>query len=144
MSEDIYDAYIAADGVSALLIPLNQYENFTADISSNIFSPIEKQVSHCKVPYTALQTESDASSWGAFLNKLQDSDNPGFPCRLYEFAGGSHDTTICYVDYYNNDKEVQRVGKSISTAPKYIGSHSQGNNYPYELLFSAAFRNMFY
>ena len=44
-----------------------------------------------------------------------------------------------YVDYYKEDEDLRR----IQHLPEYIGKHAEGNNYPSQILFAAAFRNLF-
>ena len=44
-----------------------------------------------------------------------------------------------YVDYYQNDPDLVR----INHLPFYMGKNEEGNDYPSQILFAAAFRNLF-
>ena len=69
----------------------------------------------------------------------QDSDDPEFLFRQYDVTGASHDTSYSYVDYYQNDPDLVR----INHLPFYMGKNEEGNDYPSQILFAAAFRNLF-
>ena len=69
----------------------------------------------------------------------QDSDDPGFLFRQYDVTGASHDTSYSYVNYYQNDPDLVR----INHLPFYMGKNEEGNDYPSQILFAAAFRNLF-
>lgn len=139
MDENVYDGYLAAGGIyTSFNIALNQYE-FTEPFDSR-----KVRFSKCRVPLMSIQSESDAAAMGYHLIKRNDSDSPDFLYRNYDFAGGSHDTVDCLVQYYLGDPETVRAGKTIRMPPAYNGTHSYGNDYPYEFLFGAAYRNLFY
>ncbi len=138
MEENIYDGYLCAGGVPALFMALNQYE-LLDDVDSKL-----GRVHHCRVPFMVVQTESDASAWDAVYGKKADSDEPGFPYRLYEIAGGSHDTENNLIRYYQNDPELQRAAATIELPPVYNGHHEHANDYPYEFIWNACYRNLFY
>ena len=138
MEENIFDGYLCAGGVPALFMALNQYE---------LLEPTDSKlgrVHHCRVPCMVVQTESDASAWNAVYGKKPDSDEPGFPYRLYEIAGGSHDTEENLLTYYREDAELQRVAATIEMPPVYNGTHVHPNDYPYEFIWNACYRNLFY
>jgi hypothetical protein len=130
-----FDGYFAAGRVSFLPTPINQYEQLIESETA--------QISRCDVPFMSLQTESENANFGNLANKAEDSDSADFLYRNYEIAGGSHDTMSCYVDYYDNDLGIARIAHMLFGPPEYRGSHSQGNDYPYEFLFCAAYRNLF-
>lgn len=129
----VFDGYLAGGGVRNLIIPVNQYEA-VMDYDFRL-----KRAEHVEQPYISVQTESENSSWDAFRTKRADSDYPGFLYREYEVAGASHDTMFSYVNYYREDKDLKR----INHLPAYVGKHKAGNDYPSQILFAAAFRNLF-
>lgn len=129
----VFDGYLAGGGVRNLIVPVNQYEalmNYDFRL---------KRAEHMEQPFISVQTESENSAWDAFRTKRPDSDNPYFMYREYEVTGASHDTMFSYVDYYKEDEDLKRIGH----LPEYIGKHAEGNNYPSQILFAAAFRNLF-
>ena len=65
--------------------------------------------------------------------------DPEFLFRQYDMTGASHDTSYSYVDYYQNDPDLVR----INHLPFYMGKNEEGNDYPSQILFAAAFRNLF-
>lgn len=129
----VFDGYLAGGGVRNLIVPLNQYEalmNYDFSLS---------RIEHIEQPYISVQTESENGQWDAFRTKRQDSDYPYFMYREYEIAGASHDTMFSYVDYYQKDSDLER----IHHLPAYTGKHAHGNDYPSQILFAAAFKNLF-
>lgn len=129
----VFDGYLAGGGVRNLIIPVNQYEALM-DYDFRL-----KRIEHMEQPYISVQTESENSSWDAFRTKRPDSDYPYFMYREYEVTGASHDTMFSYVDYYQKDEDLER----INHLPKYTGKHEYGNDYPSQILYAAAFRNLF-
>lgn len=129
----VFDGYLAGGGVRSLVTPVNQYEALKE--YSFKLSRIEK----VRQPYIAVQTESENGRFDSWRTMRSDSDSPDFRYRLYEVTGASHDTVYSYVDYYQKDPDLIR----INHLPEYIGKHKEGNNYPSEILFAAAFRNLF-
>lgn len=130
----VFDGYLAGGGVHSLITPVNQYEVLKE--YNYKLSRIEK----VSQPYIAVQTESENGRFESFRTMRADSDSPDFKYRLYEVAGASHDTVYSYVDYYQKDPDLIR----IHHLPEYLGNHESGNNYPSQILFAAAFRNLFY
>ena len=57
---------------------------------------------------------------------------------------GSHDTEYNLNRYYQNDPELQRAAATIELPPVYNGHHEQANDYPYEFIWNACYRNLFY
>lgn len=129
----VFDGYLAGGGIRNLIIPVNQYES-TMDYDFRL-----RRIEHIEQPYISVQTESENSQWDAFRTKRQDSDYPYFMYREYEIAGASHDTMFSYINYYKDDNDLKR----INHLPKYIGKHEFGNNYPSQILFAAAYKNLF-
>ncbi len=130
----VFDGYLAGGGVRSLIIPVNQYE-ILKEYNSKL-TRIEK----VRQPYIEVQTESENGRFESFRTMRPDSDNPDFKYRLYEVTGASHDTMYSYVDYYRKDPDLIR----IHHLPEYLGNHEEGNDYPSQILFAAAFRNLFH
>ncbi len=129
----VFDGYLAGGGVRNLIIPVNQYEALM-DYHFSL-----KRVEHVEQPFLSVQTESENGAFDAFRTKRPDSDYPDFMYREYEVTGASHDTMYSYVNYYQEDPDLKRIGM----LPAYIGKHAHGNNYPSQILFAGAFRNLF-
>ena len=129
----VFASYLAGGGVRNLIVPVNQYEALM-DYDFRL-----KRIEHVEQPYISVQTESENSAWDAFRTKRPDSDYPGFLYREYEVTGASHDTMFSYVNYYKQDADLKR----IDHLPAYVGEHAHGNDYPSQILFAAAFRNLF-
>lgn len=129
----VFDGYLAGGGVHSLIVPVNQYE--TTKNYHHRLSGVEKVYE----PFISVQTESENARFDAFRTMKNDSDSPDFMYRLYEVTGASHDTMYSYVNYYQDDEDLKR----IHHLPVYQGNHEYGNDYPSQLLFAAAFRNLF-
>lgn len=129
----VFDGYLAGGGVRSLVTPVNQYESLKE--YNFKLSRIEK----VSEPFIAVQTESENGRYDSWRTMRPDSDNPYFKYRLYEVTGASHDTMYSYVDYYKNDPDLKR----IDHLPQYVGRHEEGNDYPSQILFAAAYRNLF-
>lgn len=129
----VFDGYLAGGGVRNLIVPVNQYEALM-DYDFRL-----KRIEHVEQPYISVQTESENSMWDAFRTKRADSDYPGFLYREYEVTGASHDTMYSYVNYYQEDEDLKR----IHHLPAYVGKQEAGNDYPSQILFAAAFQNLF-
>ena len=136
MAQDkaVFDGYLAGGGVRSLITPVNQYE-IVKDYSFHL-SRTEKAFQ----PFLAVQTESENGRFEGWRTAQPDSDDPSFKYRLYEVTGASHDTMYSLVDYYQADADLIR----INHLPQYAGKHDEGNNYPSEILYAAAFRNLFH
>ena len=129
----VYDGYLAGGGVHSLVIPVSQYE------AARPYAPELRRVEHAEEPFVAVQTESENALMEGWRTAMPDSDSPRFRYRLYEAAGSSHDTTYSYLDYYGGDEDLERIGM----LPRYVGLHEEPNAYPSQILFAAAFRNLF-
>lgn len=129
----VFDGYLAGGGVRNLIVPVNQYEALMD------YHFCLRRVEHVEQPFISVQTESENNGFDAFRTKRADSDYPYFLYREYEVTGASHDTMYSYVDYYQEDQDLKRIGM----LPAYIGKHAYGNDYPSQILFAGAFRNLF-
>ena len=129
----VFDGYLSGGGVHSLGIPVNQYETMAPYHYS--LTRVEK----AREPFIAVQTESENGRMEAWRIAQQDSDDPEFLFRQYDVTGASHDTSYSYVDYYQNDPDLVR----INHLPFYMGKNEEGNDYPSQILFAAAFRNLF-
>mgnify|MGYP000113952584 FL=1 len=129
----VFDGYLSGGGVHSLGIPVNQYE--CRDPYHYRLTRVEK----AREPFIAVQTESENGRMEAWRIAQQDSDDPEFLFRQYDVTGASHDTSYSYVDYYQNDPDLVR----INHLPFYMGKNEEGNDYPSQILFAAAFRNLF-
>ncbi len=130
----VFDGYLAGGGIRSLITPVNQYEVLRE--YGHKLSRVEKALQ----PLIAVQTESENGRYDGWRRMQPDSDHPDFKYRLYEVTGASHDTMYSYVDYYQKDPDLIR----INHLPEYIGRHDEGNDYPSQFLFAAAFRNLFH
>nr|MCR5526894.1 hypothetical protein [Lachnospiraceae bacterium] len=130
---NVFDGYLSGGGVRNLITPVNQYESLMN------YDYRLMRIEKMPVPFIAVQTESENGRYDSFRTMRQDSDAPDFMYRLYEVTGASHDTTYSYVDYYCNDPDLVR----INHLPEYVGLNEEGNNYPSQILFAAAYRNLF-
>jgi len=130
----VFDGYLAGGGVRSFVVPVNQYET-DMDYSYKLYH-IEK----ISQPFIAIQTESENGRYDSWRTMRNDSDRPDFLYRLYEVTGASHDTMYSYVNYYQKDQDLIR----INHLPEYIGKNEEGNDYPSQFLFAAAYRNLFY
>lgn len=129
----VFNGYLSGGGVHSLGIPVNQYETMTPYHYS--LTRVEK----AREPFIAVQTESENGRMEAWRIAQQDSDDPEFLFRQYDVTGASHDTSYSYVNYYQNDPDLVR----INHLPFYMGKNEEGNDYPSQILFAAAFRNLF-
>ena len=130
-----YDGYFPCGGVNFVETPINQYEHTLEQAKTT-------RITRCTVPFISIQTESENANLGNFPFKMPDSDKPDFLYRSYEIAGASHDTMYGYVDYYAGDPDIKRIAPMLFGPPEYRGSHENGNDYPMEYLFCAAYHNL--
>jgi len=128
-----FDGYLSGGGVRSLITPVNQYESIKK-YNYKLF-----RVEKVKEPFIALQTETENGKYESWRTMREDSDRPDFKYRLYDVTGASHDTMYSYVNYYKKDPDLKR----INHLPEYLGKHEEGNDYPSEILFAAAYRNLF-
>lgn len=130
----VFDGYLAGGGVHSLAIPLNQYESARTYRTRDL-----DRVEYVTEPFIAVQTESENAFMDGWRTQIADGDRPDFKFRYYEVTGSSHDTVYSYTDYYQDDPDLKR----INHLPHYAGKHEYANNYPSQILFAAAFRNLF-
>jgi hypothetical protein len=134
LGRQIFDGYLSAGAVHSLGIPLNQNGYF--DPPTPMLASL---VLECPVPFVAVQTESENARFGGLECRRPDSDDPECRFRTYELAGGSHDTKYNCFDYYNAPADIKKRG----FARRFEGREEGPNDYPYEPLFNAAYRNLF-
>ncbi|MCL2866317.1 MAG: alpha/beta hydrolase domain-containing protein [Clostridia bacterium] len=129
----LFDGFMAAGG-GGWMQPLNAYEPMnTPKMFAGGKAPTVSM--HAAKPYIALNTQSEMN----WVNFAGDSHCPGALFRVYEIAGGSHDTKYSLIDYYQEDIDTIRIGRM----PKFEGTDGEPSDYPYEPLFNAAWRNLF-
>lgn len=127
----IFDGYYAAGAVHAVPTPINQRDYFVEN------STKDNRVTYVKEPYVAIQTESENAAFGGYEAYKDNSDDSDFLYRIYEIPGSSHDSKYSLLDYYSNDKDMERINR----LPEYTGDNEYPNDYPYEIPFSAIYRN---
>lgn len=131
MGRPVFDGYLQA-GSGAQPAPINSFAprgNFwenAPDFDGYITS---------SEPYIVLNTETETphTRWAG------DSDRPDRKFRVYEISGSSHDSKYNLLDYYEEDDDPAKVGRD----QPYYGLEEYPIDYPYEYVFSAAFRNLF-
>jgi hypothetical protein len=129
----VFDGYLTGGAVHSFVVPVNQYETgLEADFDL-------RRITTAKQPFIAVQTESENGRFDGWKTKMPDGDRSDFKYRIYEVTGASHDTMYSYVNYYQNDPDLIR----INHLPSYVGKNEAGNDYPSDILFAAAFRNLF-
>lgn len=130
----IFDGYLAAGG-SANPAPMNSYEPVKLS-GRDYFSSGGAGLMSAREPYIAVNTESENQS----VRWKGDSDIPGALFRAYELPGSSHDTVNNLLEWYQDDPDPVITG----TEQLYRGTEEgKPNDYPYECLFNAAFRNLY-
>lgn len=130
----VFDGYLAAGG-SAHPAPMNSYEPFRLP-GKDYFSSVGAGLMSAREPYIAVNTETENEG----VRWKGDSDLPGALFRAYELAGGSHDTVNNLLEWYQGDNDPVVTG----TEQVYRGTdEGEPNDYPYECLFDAAFRNLY-
>ncbi|MDR1900119.1 MAG: hypothetical protein LBQ55_08935, partial [Treponema sp.] len=114
--------------------PINQYE------PSAMFNPgglPSGSIMGAREPVIAINTESEnrITFW------YGDFDEPNFKFRTYQIAASSHDTRYNLLDYYGERglKELDSIG--IKNA--YYGVDGDPLDYPYEVIFNAAFHHLY-
>lgn len=130
----IFDGYLAAGG-SANPAPMNSYEPLLF-AGTDYFSSGGAGLMSAREPYIALNTESENQS----VRWKGDSDIPEALFRAYEIPGGSHDTVNNLINWYDGDTDL-----TVSSSSELYQGTDEGvpNDFPYECLFNAAFRNLY-
>lgn len=131
----LWDGFYAAGG-SAEPGPINSYTLIPADHMAKPMVSAGAGVIGAEVPMIVVNTESEnyRANWKG------DSDQPGYLCRCYQFAGTSHDEKINIDDWYHHDPDFAQAGIPDF---KYEGIEGEVNNYPYTCLFHASFKNLY-
>ena len=129
----VFDGYLSCGAPREFPVPVNQYETYMPKDSQG------NRVSHCEQPYLVVQTESENAEFTAYRTAKVDSDSPNFLYRVFEIAGASHESVYSYLDYYNGDADLVRLG----CLPKYNGKHAQPNRYPYQFSIAAAYEHLY-
>lgn len=129
---NLFDGYLAAGGVHAAVVPLNQ-DDYGRDI------PFGSRVEYMPVPYIAIQTESENAHFSAYENRQENANEEKLRYRIYELAGATHDTAYSLLDYYRGDDYLKEVG----VYPQYMGDNELPNDYPYEFACAAIYRSLF-
>ena len=129
----VFDGYLYCGAPREFPVPVNQYETYMPKDSQG------NRVSHCEQPYLVVQTESENAEFTAYRTAKVDSDSPNFLYRVFEIAGASHESVYSYLDYYNGDADLVRLG----CLPKYNGKHAQPNRYPYQFSIAAAYEHLY-
>ena len=126
----LFAGYLSAGG-SFHPASINTYH----PVKANVFGNMGVNEMGAKEPLIAVNTESE----NAHVNWSGDSDTPGYLFRTYEFAGSTHDTKNNIVDWYKDDEDLKRLGWEM----RFEGVDGEPNDYPYEVLFQAAFNNLY-
>lgn len=127
----IFDGYLSAGG-GCNCAPMNSYE---FKVNKTYFGTDGAGLMGAREPYIAVNTESE----NIMVNWKGDSDEPGNLFRIYEIPGSSHDSEYNLLTYYQDDVDTVKTG----TKPVYPGMEPCPNDYPYEYVFNAAFRNLY-
>ena len=88
-------------------------------------------------PVIAINTESE----NRIVYWKGDFDEPNFKFRTFQIAASSHDTKYCLLDYYGEEglAELERIGISNG----FTGVDGDPLDYPYEVIFNAAFHHLY-
>lgn len=129
----VFDGYLSCGAPRQYPVPVNQYETYTVKDSQG------NRVSYVEEPYIVVQTESENAEFTAYMTAKFDSDSPNFLYRVYELAGASHETVQSFLDYYESDPDLIRLGR----LPHYNGKHDTPNRYPYRFPIAAAFEHLY-
>lgn len=131
IGQPVFDGYMHA-GAGCAFAPINSFTESPGfwDTPENFSGIIESAE-----PYMVLNTETETpyTRWSG------DSDEPGALFRVYEIAGSSHDSKYNLLDYYEEDDDPAKLGLD----QPYYGLEPYPQDYPYEYIFAAAFRNLF-
>lgn len=127
----VYDGYLQAGSGSARA-PINSFQS-AEDFWSTRENFLGMIVS--TEPYIVLNTETETP----YTRWKGNNNDPRALFRTYDIAGSSHDSKYNLLDYYETDDDPARVGR----AQPYPGLEKYPQDYPYEYVYSAAFRNLF-
>lgn len=126
----VFDGYLAGGAAYTCAPGLNQRETPAGD------SPEELRIRACSAPVIFVHTESENARIGGRAAQQPDSDTPTLRYRRYEIPGSTHDAKYNMFDYYWGSDDQQRVGVIL----KNPGMTDTPNDYPYEIVFHAAWQ----
>lgn len=134
-----YDGYLSAGGVRMLLTNLNRYEDGVV-----FYDSAQKRLNMAPAPVIELNTESECSDeygMNGYTTRRNDSDDPDFPYRYMDIAGGCHDAVDTCMAYNNYDDDVAKaMGTKLTDDP---GSSYCRNNFRKCFAFHVALRNLY-
>lgn len=132
-----YSGYLSAGGIRKLATPLNRYEDIrTMDLT-------KIRLNQTPAPLIELNTESECSDehgLSGYSARRDDSDDPAFPYRYLDIAGGCHDAKDTWTDYLGFDEDVSRA---MSEARLSLPSGTTPNGYPKYFAFHVALHDLF-
>jgi hypothetical protein len=114
---------------------MNAYENITPMMSA---AGIPKgSVMGAHEPYININTESE----NRLVRWSDDYDRVDYKFRTYQIPASSHDSKYNLLDYYEGQgkKDCKRAMFELN----YDGVEGEPMDNPYELVFNAAFRNLY-
>lgn len=131
----LFDGYLAA-GCRADVAPMNAYEAPKTNIMHCDGWPAGS-VMGAREPYININTESE----NRVANWIGDSDQPDFKFRTYQIPASSHDSRYSLIDYYagQGQADCKRIGMELG----WRGCEGEPLGNPFELVFNAAFRNLY-
>ena len=130
----VFDGYLAA-GCGADMAPMNAYEPRTPMMASNGIP--KGSVMGAREPYININTESE----NRMVRWSDDYDRPDYKFRTYQIPASSHDSKYNLLDYYEGKgrEDCRRIGMELT----YDGVEGEPLDNPYELVFNAAWRNLY-
>jgi hypothetical protein len=129
----VFDGYLPA-GSWAGRMQLNAYEQGVAFRTAGV---PQASVIGAAQPVIAINTESENRSvyWHG------DFDEPRYKFRTYQIPASSHDTKYNLLDYYG-EKGLAELD-AIGIFNGYRGVDGEPMDYPYEVIFNAAFHHLY-
>ncbi len=128
----LFDGYLAA-GCGVEMAPINAYEPNENSFFRGNGVP-KGSVMGAREPYININTESE----NRHTNWNGDFDQPDYKFRTYQIPGSSHDSYYSLIRYYEKQKGVERLNRF-----RFEGVDGEPMDYPFEFIFSAAFRNLY-
>jgi len=130
----IFAGYLSA-GSGAGCSPLNAYERQQLGFGPPGL-PVGSMMG-APEPVIAINTESENRQ----VYWYGDFDEADFKFRTYQIAASSHDTKYNLLDYYGKEglAELERIGIRNG----YSGIDGDPNDYPYEVIYNAAFHHLY-
>ncbi len=131
LGRPIFDGYLEA-GASSTPSPINSF-----DAAGGFWQtkPGFSGLIESTEPYIALNTETETphTRWKG------DFDEVYAKFRSYEISCSSHDSKYNLIEYYEEDEDVRKIGRD----QPFYGLEEFPQDYPYEFIFSATFRNLY-